>query len=162
QSDWLRKAPVGIPFTASSLADETLRHEAHFTTSDLLLVYAPGSSPDLWPDNMAKFVPAHSDLILQMHYTTNGKADTDQTSVGIVFSKQPPKQRVLTLQLANEHDTIPIPPGADNYRVEVRGTLPNDCVLLGFFPHMHLRGKRFEYDIVRPDKSTETLLRVNY
>jgi hypothetical protein len=27
---------------------------------------------------------------------------------------------------------------------------------------MHLRGKRFEYDIVRPDGSIETLLRVNY
>jgi hypothetical protein len=95
---------------------------------------------------------------------------------------------VITLQLANEHDTIPIPPGAENYRVEVHGTLPNDAMLLSFFPHMHLRGKRFEYNIVHPgvvgegktggdkDKkeengsaerkagagSVETLLRVNY
>ena len=69
---------------------------------------------------------------------------------------------MLTLQLANDHDAIPIPPGADNYRVEVHGTLPNDCTLLSFFPHMHLRGKRFEYNIVHPDKSVETLLRVNY
>jgi hypothetical protein len=27
---------------------------------------------------------------------------------------------------------------------------------------MHLRGKRFEYEIVHPDGSVETLLRVNY
>ena len=27
---------------------------------------------------------------------------------------------------------------------------------------MHLRGKKFEYDIVNPDGSVETLLRVNY
>jgi hypothetical protein len=27
---------------------------------------------------------------------------------------------------------------------------------------MHLRGKRFEYDIVRPDGTRNTLLRVNY
>jgi hypothetical protein len=71
------------------------------------------------------------------------------------------------VQLANDHDTIPIPPNADDYRVEVHGTLPNDCVLLSFFPHMHLRGKRFEYNLVhaeklRLDKSVETLLRVNY
>ena len=33
----------------------------------------------------------------------------DQTSVGMVFAKQPPKQRVLTLQLTN--DTFVIPPG---------------------------------------------------
>jgi hypothetical protein len=111
---------------------------------------------------MAKFVPAHSDLVFQMHYTTNGQAGDDQTSVGLVFSKTPPKQRVLTLQLANDHDPIPIPPNADNYRVEVHGIFPNDATLLSFFPHMHLRGKRFEYNLVSPNHNTETLLRVNY
>jgi hypothetical protein len=161
-SDWLRGAPVGVPFTASSLGDEHLRHQAHETTSDMLLVYAPGSSPDDWPDGMAKLVPAHSELVFQMHYTTDGHAGEDQSSTGLVFARQAPRQRVLTLQLANDHDTIPIPPGAENYRVQVHGTLPNDCTLLSFFPHMHLRGKRFEYNIVHHDKSVETLLRVNY
>jgi len=161
-SDWLRRAPVGVPFTATSLHDEHLRHEAHETTSDMLLVYAPGSSPDHWPEGMAKFIPAHSDLIFQMHYTTTGLSSADQSSIGIVFAKHKPSQRVVTLQLANAHDPFPIPPGAENYRVEVHGTMPNDCTLLSFFPHMHLRGKRFEYNIVHPDKSIETLLRVNY
>ena len=161
-SDWLRNAPVGVPFTASSLSDEKLRHEAHSTTSDMLLVYAPGSSPDHWPEGMAKFVPAHSDLVFQMHYTTNGHAATDQTSVGMVFAKQPAKQRILTLQLANDQHAIPIPAGAENYRVEVHGTVPNDALLLSFFPHMHLRGKRFEYNIAGDDGRVETLLRVNY
>jgi hypothetical protein len=157
---WLRHAPVGEPFTASTLTDPVERRQAHETTSDLLLVYAPGSSPDEWPDGMAKFVPAGSDLVFQMHYTTNGTADEDQTSIGLVFSKTPPKQRVITLQL-NNHALI-IPPEADDFRVEVQGTLPNDATLLSFFPHMHLRGKRFEYDIVHDDGSVETLLRVNY
>jgi hypothetical protein len=160
-SRWLKEAPVGTPFTASSMADETLRHDAHSTTSDMLLVYAPGSSPDLWPDGMAKFVPAGSDLVFQMHYTTNGHAARDQTSVGMVFAKEMPKQRVITLQLTNS--SFVIPPGVDNYRVEVHGTLPNDATLLSFFPHMHLRGKRFEYNIIQPDGTiVETLLRVNY
>lgn len=161
-ADWLRAAPVGVPFTASSLGDEHLRHQAHETQSDMLLVYAPGSSPDQWPESMAKFVPAHSDFVFQMHYTSNGHAASDRTSIGLVFAKRRPSQRVLTLQLANDHDTIPIPPGAANYRVEVRGTIPNDCTLLSFFPHMHLRGKRFDYNIVHEDKSVETVLRVNY
>ena len=159
-SRWLRHAPVGVPFTASTLSDPQDRLEAHGTTSDLLLVYAPGSSPDHWPDGMAKFVPAGSDLVFQVHYTTNGKAGSDRTSVGLVFAKTAPRQRVLTLQL-NDHAFI-IPPGADNFRVEVQGTLPHDATLLSLFPHMHLRGKTFEYDIVKPDGSSETLLRVNY
>ena len=159
-SAWLRHAPVGEPFTASMLSDPEERRQAHETTSDLLLVYAPGSAPDRFADGMAKFVPAGSDLVFQMHYTTNGEAASDETSAGLVFAKSPPKQRVVTLQLNNH--ALMIPPGADNFRVEVQGTLPNDALLLSFFPHMHLRGKRFEYDIVHDDGSVETLLRVNY
>ena len=159
-SKWLRAAPVGVPFTASSLHNEKLSHESHWTDSDMLLVYAPGSSPDNFPDTMAKFIPAGSDLIFQMHYTTNGKSGTDATRAGIIFAKHPPAQRVLTLQLTN--DSFLIPPGADDFPVEVHGTLPNDATLLSFLPHMHLRGKRFEYNIVHADKSKETLLHVNY
>ncbi len=159
-SPWLRHAPIGEPFTASTLKDPVEQRQAHETTSDLLLVYAPGSSPDQWPDGMAKFVPTGSDLVFQMHYTTNGTAAEDQTGIGIIFAKTPPKQRVITLQL-NNHALI-IPPGADDFRVEVQGTLPNDATLLSLFPHMHLRGKRFEYDIVHDDRSVEVLLRVNY
>jgi len=61
----------------------------------------------------------------------------------------------------NNHALI-IPPGADDFRAEVQGTLPNDATLLSLFPHMHLRGKRFEYDIVHDDGSKEVLLLVNY
>jgi hypothetical protein len=159
-SAWLRSAPVNQPFTASSLADPHLQHDAHWTDSDMLLVYAPGSAPDQWPDGMAKFVPAGSDLIFQMHYTTNGRPDRDQTSIGLVFARQPPAQRVITLQLTNDH--FAIPPETDDYRVEAWGTLPNDATLLSFFPHMHLRGKRFEYNIIHDPGNIEPLLRVNY
>jgi hypothetical protein len=55
-----------------------------------------------------------------------------------------------------------IPPHADNFEVEVQGTLPNDCTLLSFFPHMHLRGKRFEYNLISAEGTAETLLKVNW
>jgi hypothetical protein len=174
-SNWLRHAPVGEAFTAATLKDAEDRSGAHWTDSDILLVYAPGSSPDEWPATMAKYIPAGSDLVFQMHYTTNGKAVSDQSSVGLIFSKRRPPQRVLTLQLTNDHFVIP--PGADDFRVEARGTLPNDATLLSLFPHMHLRGKRFEYNLIKHGAGeesrgagprgasgvkVETLLRVNY
>jgi hypothetical protein len=160
QSPWLRHAPVGVPFTASALTDPQARRDAMWTDSDVLLVYAPGSSPDNWPLGMAKLIPAGSDLVFQIHYVTNGKPGNDRTAIGLVTTKQTPDKRVLTLQLTN--DRFLIPPGVDDYRVEVHGTMPNDALLLSFFPHMHLRGKRFEYNIVHRDGSVQTLLRVNY
>lgn len=158
KSSWLRGAPVGQAFSADSLATPQLRRDAMWTTSDILLVYAPGSLPDRWPSGFAKLIPAGSDIVLQMHYTTHGRAMQDQTSVGLVFSKAPPLKRVLTLQLTN--DRFLIPPGDPAHRVEVRGKLPNDALLLSFFPHMHLRGKTFEYNLIEPHGRVRTLLRI--
>jgi mono/diheme cytochrome c family protein len=159
-SKWLRHAPMETPFTASMLNTEQHRAEAMWTDSDILLVYAPGSTPDNWPEGMAKYIPAGSDLVFQMHYTRSGKTGSDKTRIGLIFAKTAPAKRVLTLQLTNDHFVIP--PGAPDYRVEARGTLPNDALLLSFFPHLHLRGKQFEYNIVHKDRSIEPLLRVNY
>jgi hypothetical protein len=157
-STWLRAAPSGVAFTADDLTDEKLRRDAMWTTSDILLVYAPGSSPDQWPEDFAKLVPAGSDIVLQMHYITRNGVAEDRTSVGLVFSKRPPKKRILTLQLTN--NKFVIPPGDPDHRVEVHGTLPNDSLLLSFFPHMHLRGKSFAYNIVDAAGHVQTLLRV--
>lgn len=158
QSSWLRGAPVGKPFSADDLPTAALRRDAMWTVNDILLVYAPGSLPDRWPRGFAKLVPAGSDIVLQMHYMTHAHVTEDRTSVGLVFSKEPAAKRVLTLQLTN--DRFLIPPGDPDYRVEVHGTLPNDALLLSFFPHMHLRGKTFEYNIIEPHGRILTLLRI--
>jgi len=49
---------------------------------------------------MGKFITAGSDLVFCAQYITNGVAGSDQSSVGLVFFKQPPSQRVITLALA--------------------------------------------------------------
>jgi hypothetical protein len=131
-----------------------------FTTSDLLMVYTPGNSYDQWPVGVAKRIKAGSDLVLQIHYTANGTATESFTRIGVVFAKEAPKQAVLSLQMSN--DRFVIPPGDSNYRVQVSGTLPNDALLIGMFPHMHLRGKAFEYLITEPSGHVETLLKVNH
>jgi hypothetical protein len=128
------------------------------TKSDILTIYTPGASADVLPEGMAKLIKAGSDLVFEIHYTPNGKPTPDQTKVAMIFAKSPPQKRVLTLQMDN--GTFIIPPGDPNHRVTASGTLPNDALLLGFFPHMHLRGKAFEYLRIRDDGSVETLLKV--
>jgi hypothetical protein len=150
-SKWLEGQHVSVPFS--------LPIAQSFTTSDILMVYTPGNSLDQWKPGMAKKIKAGSDLVLQMHYTANGRAVLDRTRIGVVFAKDPPKQAVLTLQMGN--DKFVIPPEDPNYRVSVSGTLPNDGLLISLFPHMHLRGKSFEYSIVRPNGNLETLLKIN-
>lgn len=159
-SKWLAHAPIGVAFTASTLANPQDRRDARWTDSDLLIVYTMGSPPDRWPAGMAKFIPRGSDLVFQVHYGTDGMAASDQSSIGMIFAREKPKLRVITLQLTN--DSFLIPPEAADFAVEAHGTLPNGALLLDLFPHMHVRGKRFVFNIVHGGGNVQTLLRVNY
>lgn len=156
-SSWLRDAKPGIPYVPPG-ATPRERLINGWTTSDILLVYSPGSIAEDWGTAMGKLIKAGSDLVFQFHYTPNGHATSDQSQLGLVFHRVTPKQRVITLQLGN--DRFVIPPGHPHYRVEAWGTMPNDTELLSFFPHMHLRGSSFEYNIVEPGGQSRTLLRV--
>lgn len=154
-SQWLKEAKPGIPY---SIPEDDPRHRRLWTTSDLLLVYAPGNEPERLPEGMAKLIPAGADLVLQMHYTPNGKAVEERTEIGLKFARGPVKKRVLTLQMGD--DKFLLPPGDPDVRVTAHGTLPNEGLLLSMFPHMHLRGASFAFHYIHEDGKIETLLYV--
>jgi hypothetical protein len=159
-SKWLAGQPTRVMFTLPPTADHRPNPQG-VTTSDILMVYTPGNSFEIWGPGIAKKIKAGSDLVVQLHYTATGAPMADRTRVGITFAKERPKSAVLTLQMGN--DRFVIPPGDPGYRVAVSGTLPNDALLIGLLPHMHLRGKAFEYMIAGPNGAVETLLKVkNY
>jgi hypothetical protein len=63
---------------------------------------------------------------------------------------------VLTLAAATPNFAIPA--GDSNYRVDAKITLQADSTLESLLPHMHLRGKSFEYRVTYPSGEKETLL----
>jgi hypothetical protein len=157
ENKWLRDQPVDVPFVPPGGGKDF--NNTSGGGSDILMIYTPGMIPEIWRPGLAKKIPAGSDLVLQIHYTADGKDSQDHSKVGLVFAKEPPKERAMTFGSYNL--TFKIPPGDPNYRVDgMRNTFPNGIEILSFFPHMHVRGKSFEYRAVYPDGSTETLLRV--
>jgi hypothetical protein len=155
-SHWLKDAKPGVFFVAPKPKENDADTSA--LPSDFLVGYAPGQPPEILHPGQAKLIKAGSDLVLEIHYTTNGKASTDRSKFGLVFAKQPPKERVLTLSATN--GKFKIPPGDPNYKVDAEFELGTTVRLLGLHPHMHGRGKDFEYRIAYPTGETETLLRV--
>jgi len=128
------------------------------TGGNLLVGWAPGDPPMNNKAGTAKLVRAGSKLRFQMHYTPNGTAVTDRSYVGLRFAKQPPRYRALTGRAINLG--FRIPPNADNHEVTAAFTAKEDIRLTSLMPHMHLRGKAFQYDVVYPDGRRETLLKV--
>ena len=156
-SPWLKDEKPGVFFVAPK-PKEGDSVDTSALPSDFLVGYAPGQPPEMLPPGQAKLIKAGSDLVLEIHYTTNGTAGTDRSKFGLVFARQSPKERVLTLSATN--GKFKIPPGAANYKVDAEFELGTTVKLAGLHPHMHGRGKDFEYRVVYPTGETQTLLRV--
>jgi len=120
--------------------------------------YFPGSTGFVANPGQAKLIPAGSDIIFQMHYTPNGKETTDRSKLGLVFAKEPPKERIFNVGLNN--NSLRIPPGAAHHRVDTNVVIPNDITLARITPHMHLRGSGFGLEVTYPTGEHETLLDV--
>ncbi|MBI3682741.1 MAG: cytochrome c [Acidobacteria bacterium] len=151
-SKWLLDAQPGVPVAKASGAPEGGMSDGAIGG------YAPGIPPRVLSEGRAILLPKGSDLVLQMHYTASGKAARDQSKVGVVFARQPPRERAFGLAVANGRFVIP--PKDGSHRVDAEVTLASDVRIVDFTPHMHLRGKSFEYRAVFPDGRVETLLRV--
>jgi hypothetical protein len=121
-------------------------------------VYVPGGVPYELQPGQARLIPKGSDLIFQMHYTSNGKAGMDQSRIGFIYAKEPPKERVVNTFVGNLN--FRIPPKEADFAVHARVTLYEQATVLSLFPHMHVRGKGFEYRATYPTGETETLLTV--
>ena len=119
---------------------------------------APGEEPMILPDGIGKRVKAGSYLVLQMHYTPNGKPATDRTSIGLRFSRKPVQQAISGGAALNRW--FEIPAGDGNYEVRSSYVFKADAHILNLMPHMHLRGKDFEYRLTYPDGTMKTILRV--
>lgn len=153
-SKWMRDKKPGEIFVPE--ADESGNRAS--LSGDLLGGFAPGLPPSILEPGQGRLIKAGSDIVLQLHYTANGQAGRDRTKVGVVFCKQPPKQRVMTLAASNNKFTIP--PEDANYRVEAEFEVGHEAKLSAMLPHMHLRGKDFEYRLIYPTGESQTILRV--
>jgi thiol-disulfide isomerase/thioredoxin/mono/diheme cytochrome c family protein len=123
-----------------------------------LASYTPGDQLFELPASMAKRIPKGSQLVFEMHYIPNGKARTDRSCIGLVYAKEPPRHEVFGGLAVNW--AFLIPPGASSHRVTATARFDQDSVVLSLSPHMHLRGKSFEFCLVLPDGKRETLLSV--
>jgi hypothetical protein len=182
-SQWLKDAKPGEPFVpvihkrdanGAAVGTDPRSPDPHAqggrgqnpqaaAQNEFLVAYVPGIQPQTFnlTGNSAKLIPAGSDIVFQMHYTPNGAAGTDVTKVGLVLAKEAPKARYLTLPAMTFQFAIPA--NDANYEVHSQVTFDQDAQLVWLQPHMHLRGKDFEYRLVYPSGTSETALKVpNY
>ena len=119
--------------------------------------YVPGVRAWPYPNGMAKFLPAGSTLIFQMHYTPVGSIQEDLSRIGFVFVEpQHVRQEVQTRSAFQPY--LNIPPNEGNHPEKTRTRLHSSVELLSLMPHLHTRGKSFRYLARLPGQPDWTVL----
>jgi len=159
---WMREATPGVPyFPPGGAQPDTDMQAGLITMNDEFLVgYSPGMQPQRFDiDRSAKLIPAGSDIVLQVHYTPNGRTPVDDlTKIGLTLAKTPPPKRFYSAVVNSANWEIPA--GDPNYEGHARLTFGEPVELVFVQPHMHLRGKDMTVRLTYPDGRTETILSV--
>ena len=143
--------------------------------------YLPGAGYDDYRGwNAGKLVPAGSDIIVTLHYTTNGKDVTERTKIGFTVAKTPPKKKFVVQGSGEDAPVIvptpasaraafassynpefSIPPNEGNYLAPPMDiTFLKNVEIVRLRPHAHVRGKSAQYKVTYPDGREEIVLNV--
>ncbi len=124
---------------------------------------APGNDPTVHDDGFGTLLEPGTTIRWQMHYHKEAGPGTgvlDRSSVAIRFYPEDYKPDYVMQNAAMGRFDFEIPAGDENYVATTNHTFERDSLLLGYTPHMHLRGKSAHYLAKYPDGTEEVLLDV--
>jgi hypothetical protein len=174
---------LGLP-NVSVAARPAVADPANPVMYDMLSVYTPGTTAEVYQDSSAKLLKGGKNFYLNfnIHYQTTGKPEKDQSKLAFWFEPRPPKHQLFRVPASGETilaggkelltDTPgekaegtdvaipPIPAYAESYELIGITGYPEPVTIYQFQPHAHLRGKDFKYSVVYPDGREVTALTV--
>ena len=163
---WLRAAVTrpGNPRVLHHVIVRVRYPTGHNTSAPeayLFTTWVPGLEDREFPAGTGVFLPKGARFNFEVHYTTTGEPQTDETLVGLYLAKEPPKARLEVR--ASETRALDIPPGEPNAQHSTAYCFKRDTMLYELAPHMHVRGAWFRFQLLFPDGRRETVLSVpNY
>ncbi|HVR29916.1 MAG TPA: alkyl hydroperoxide reductase [Thermoanaerobaculia bacterium] len=124
---------------------------------------APGNDPTVYEDGFGTLLTPGTQVSWQMHYHKEpgpGTGAWDQSFAAIKFYPEGYTPEFAVLNEGMGKFDFVIPPGDPNYTATTTAKWDRDSILLGYTPHMHLRGSYAKYVARYPDGTQEVLLEV--
>ena len=137
--------------TCWSTFDRPVRGRRFDRTTAALVNWVPGTMAKRNPPGSATRIPKGSTLLWELHYTPNGRATTDRTSMALTFAEEEPELETRFSIWANWR--ISIPPEDSHHEERASLTIREDAVLVSLRPHMHVRGKSWRYEVDYPGRA---------
>ncbi|MGA2135780.1 MAG: ascorbate-dependent monooxygenase [Bryobacteraceae bacterium] len=126
-----------------------------FPPAGLMGGWAPGATPPPDSASLSQLVRKGTDIVVQIHYHPSGKAEEDQSSLGLKFSGPPTKGRAGVILSSHRID---IPAGDAHYVVKTGVNLPRDVDVYGITPHAHYLATDMKVTATLPDGAVKPLI----
>lgn len=126
--------------------------------------YVPGATTSKLPGDLARHLPAHSNIVMQTHFHPTGKREVEQGELALYFTDVAPEHRLQSVQLPAIFGVgagINVPAGEKNYRVVDKYTLPIDVLAHEIGGHAHYICREMEMLAKLPSGKQLTLLRID-
>lgn len=175
---------LGMPDGSLTRPQPSIKDPYDSNVYDMLSIYTPGTTFESFGAHAGKLLRSgpRQYINFNIHYTTTGRPETDQSRLGLWFASSPPAHQLYRAPMsgrtliANQRELLtddpgtkaegtdvaipPISPGEEHYQLIGVTALLNPMTVYALQPHAHLRGKRFRYAVVLPDGRERTLLSV--
>jgi mono/diheme cytochrome c family protein len=123
--------------------------------------WVPGMTPRFFPDGIAQPLPAHTNLVVQLHLHPSGKLEHERGRMAIYLAKRPPSKRLNSLQVPPMFgfaSGIDIPAAEARFTIKDSFVLPVDVDAFGARGHAHYLAHEMKLTATLPDGSTKGLL----
>jgi hypothetical protein len=123
--------------------------------------WVPGMTPRFFPEGIAQPLPAHSNLVVQLHLHPSGKPERERGRVALYLAAEPPRQSLVSIQVPPMFGFamgIDIPAGEKRYEIEDSFVLPVNVTAFGVRGHAHYLAREMKMTAQLPDGSTRGLL----
>ena len=145
-------------------AEKVVHHAVAYVVSPddeqgFLNEYAVGKNADIFPDGTGRLMRAGSRVRYNLHLHAIGEETPADVQIGLKFYPKGvvPDHVVFAAHAGDSYDTIDIPAGDNNARVDGYFFLHEPTQVISFQPHLHNRGKRQCVEAIYPSGLVETL-----
>src|SRR5581483_11177601 len=143
----------------------TVAMGAGFQPQGGLTGWAPGNLPRYLPDGVGFPLPKGADIVMQVHFHRNGRAERDRTQLGLYFAKKKVDRPYKGAILFGRLGTAPlpyfmIPAGNERFVLQGDSWATGDFTLFSVMPHMHMLGKEIRVTMTPPDGPERPLVAI--
>jgi len=125
--------------------------------------WVPGAMPRPLPEGLAHRIAAGSDIVVQAHFHLSGKPESEQSTIGLYFTDEPPEKEFTAIQippLFGAFSGVDLQPGEDHVEIHDSFELPVPVHAFGAHAHAHYRGKSLRMVAKLPNGESLNLLNI--